>query len=484
MRVDEYRSMDASALAAAIRNGETTAVQVREAADQAVKQWNPHLNAIIRAVPPAPEQEGRFAGVPFVVKDISQAVKGMRLSAGSTLLTAPAAADSNLVKRWKQSGLSIIGQTNTPEFGLKNVTEPKAFGITRNPHDISRSPGGSSGGSAAAVAAGMVPAAGASDGGGSIRIPASFTGLIGLKPTRGRTPVGPGSGRQWQGAAIDFVLTRTVRDCAAMLQTSQHFQPEAAFPWPELPDSAFHLKEPKKGLRVAWSTASPVGTPVSPEAQESVRRTAAFLEEQGHYIEEKEPGIDGRALIRQYYTMNAGEMSSVVRQLEQAGLTAGGSGLELESWMLQEAGRYVDAAAYSASLKSWDEIAARMQTFHDTFDLYITPAAASRAPKAGELTRTAAEEHALRERMLRGQDRLELIEEMFEPSLIYTPFTQLANLSGQPAVSIPAGSDRGMPLGIQIMAAKGQEELLLQTAFLVEQSSLWTQSLPLMPDQA
>ncbi|MFC4736648.1 amidase family protein [Bacillus daqingensis] len=481
MRVDEYRNMDATALAAGLKSGDVRTAEVQAAAEKTIQQWNPLLNAIVRRVQPDVEQDGPFAGVPFVVKDISQAIKGVRLSAGSKLLTAPAAADSHLVRKWRQAGLRIIGQTNTPEFGLKNITEPKTFGATRNPHDMNRSPGGSSGGAAAAVAAGMVPAAGASDGGGSIRIPASFSGLVGLKPTRGRTPVGPGAGRQWQGAAIDFVLTRTVRDCASLLQASQTFQPEAAFPWPTLPEAAFALRDPAKSMRIAFSLDSPVGTTVSFEAQESVRRAVSFLEEQGHAAEEQQPDIDGRSLMRNYYTMNAGEMRSVVQQLEQAGLSVDGSGLELESWMLQEAGRYVDAAAYSNSLKSWDETAARMQDFHDTFDLYITPATASRAPLTGELTKTTEEEERMRERMLHGGDRLELIEEMFEPSLCYTPFTQLANLSGQPAISIPAGSDRGMPLGIQVMAAKGREDLLLQTASLFERSFLWTQSLPARP---
>src|SRR5699024_60966 len=239
---------------------------------------------------------------------------------GSKLLQSfVAEKDSHLVGRMREAGFLFAGHTNTPEFALKNITEPKSDGPARNPWNTDSSPGGSSGGAAAAIASGIVPMAGASDGGGSIRIPASFTGLFGLKPTRGRTPVGPGAGRQWQGASIDFALSRTVRDSAAMLDIQQVVQPEAAFQTPLFPGSyQSEMRKPfARPLKIAFTTESPVGTPVSADARIAVEKTVKWLEEQGHIVEEKDNGVDGKQLMRNYYLMNSGEVATVMKQLEQ-----------------------------------------------------------------------------------------------------------------------------------------------------------------------
>ena len=276
---------------------------------------------------------------------------------------------------------------------MKNITEPELHGPTRNPWNPDYSPGGSSGGSAAAIASGIVPMAGASDGGGSIRIPASFSGLFGLKPTRGRTPVGPGVGRQWQGASIDFVLSRSVRDSAAMLDALQVIQQSAAFHTPLLPGSSIDAMNEafKQPLKIAFTTKSPVGTPVSEEAQLAVQKIVKWLEKEGHIVEERENGVDGIQLMKDYFLMNSGEMSSVMEQLERAfGRAITADDIEIETWMLNEAGKSVSAAKYSASLASWDTAAAQMADFHETYDFYITPATAFTAPKIGELTHSKA----------------------------------------------------------------------------------------------
>lgn len=218
-----YTAYDAIGLAELIRSRQVSPAEMLEAAFARLEEVNPQLNAVIRTYETRARQEAQavqpgeqpFAGVPLLLKDISQALEGEILTSGSRLFSEHRAKrSSNFVTRLQQAGFIVIGHTNTPEFGLKNITEPRLHGPTRNPWNVNHSPGGSSGGAAAAVASGIVPLAGASDGGGSIRIPASFSGLFGLKPTRGRTPVGPGVGRQWQGASIDFALSRSVRDSA------------------------------------------------------------------------------------------------------------------------------------------------------------------------------------------------------------------------------------------------------------------------------
>ncbi len=241
MDLNTYVTLDATDMAEMIKKRETTAAELMSLAFRRLEQVNPAVHAIAherreKALEEA-EKMGKsdrlFAGVPLLLKDISQGLKGEPLTAGAKLLqSAVAEHDSNFVRRMRDAGFLFMGHTTTPEFALKNISEPKIYEPARNPWNTDHSPGGSSGGSAAAIAAGVVPVAGASDGGGSIRIPASFTGLFGLKPTHGRTPVGPGAGRQWQGASIDFVLSRSVRDSAKVLDLQQVVQPEAAFQTP------------------------------------------------------------------------------------------------------------------------------------------------------------------------------------------------------------------------------------------------------------
>lgn len=424
--------------------------------------------------------EKPFSGVPILLKNISQSLNGEPLTAGARLLrTSLSRHDSNFVKRLRDAGVLFTGHTNTPEFGLKNITEPELYGPTRNPWNPAHTSGGSSGGSAAAVASGIVPIAGANDGGGSIRIPASFTGLFGLKPTRGRTPVGPGAGRQWQGASIDFVLSRTVRDSAAMLDQLQVFQQEAAFNTPLFSDSYREtMKKPfDRKLRVGYTINSPVDTPVSDEAITAVRKAVHWLESQGHIAEEVEPDVDGIQLMRNYYLMNSGEISNVIRQLEQGlGRSVTPEDVEVETWLFHEAGKSVSAAEFSASLASWDTAAAKMTAFHEIYDFYITPATANTAPEIGELNHSPAKQEDLRRQMKESnaQQQQQLIYDMFLPSLTYTPHTQLANLTGQPAMSVPVHiSEEGLPLGVQVMAPKGREDKLLQLAYQLEQSDLW-----------
>ncbi|MBS3681212.1 amidase [Ornithinibacillus massiliensis] len=488
MDLRTYVTLDATEMADLVRKKEVTAKELVKLSYEQLEKVNPVLNAVIHERKEKALQEVEnvmikdkgFHGVPFLLKNISQRLKGEPITSGSRLLRSNFAKEnSNLVDKLKQSGFIFLGHTNTPEFGLKNISEPLLYGPSRNPWNTEHSPGGSSGGTAAAIASGVLPMAGASDGGGSIRIPASFSGLFGLKPTRGRTPVGPGAGRQWQGASIDFALSRTVRDSAALLDILQIVQPEAAFQTPLFPGSfRDEMNKPfGKPLRIAFSTKSPVGTPVSEDAKIAVKQVVSWLESEGHYVEEKENGVDGIQLMRNYYLMNSGEMASLVLELEAAfGRELTADDMEIESWLLSVAGKSVTAAEFSASLASWDVAAEQMTKLHSEYDFFITPATAYTAPKVGELTHSEEKQAELRERImtLDKSGQQELIYEMFLSSLTYTPFTQLANLTGQPAISIPVYlSEQGLPLGVQVMATKGEEHRLLQLAHQLEQTSLW-----------
>ncbi|MBW4082487.1 amidase [Paenibacillus sp. S150] len=489
MKFSAYSTYDALGLAALVRAREVSPRELAEAAFARLDEVNPVLNAVVRTrreaalreadTMPAADASRPFAGVPFLLKDISQAIGGEALTSGAVLMKDNIAKrDSNYVARLRAGGFIPLGHTNTPEFGLKNITEPLLHGPARNPWNIACSPGGSSGGAAAAVASGIVPAAGASDGGGSIRIPASFTGLFGLKPTRGRTPVGPGIGRQWQGASIDFALTRSVRDSAAMLDLLQIVQPEAAFQTPLYPGVYLDdlLKPAQRKLRIAFTAASPVGTPVSGEAAAAVLATAQWLQAEGHEVEEKLSPVNGVRLMENYYTMNAGEVAAMFQSLESGmGRSIRADEVDIVTWVLAEAGKKVSAAEFVHSLNEWDVAAAQMAGLLGRYDLYITPANADSAPRIGELAQTPDETRRLLEVSgLPKDEQRRMIYEMFEPSLTYTPFTQLANLTGQPAMSVPVHlTPAGLPIGVQVMASKGREDLLLQLAARLEQSELW-----------
>lgn len=487
LKREEYIHLDGIGIAELIEKKQVSYKEVLDASFEQLEKVNPTLNAVsyIRKEKAYQEienaREGVFAGVPTALKDISQTIKGEPSTGGARLMKdAIAPVTANFSQKLLNTGVVSIGNSTTPEFALKNITESKLFGPTRNAWNNDRVPGGSSGGAAALVASGVIPIAGASDGGGSIRIPASFSGLVGLKPTRGRTPIGPGTGRNWQGASIDFVLTKSVRDSARMLDQLQVIQQQAAFQTPLYEGSYEQTAQTSfnRPLRIGFTTESPVGTPVSEDAKAAVLKVVKWLEEQGHHVEEANNGVDGKQLMRNYFLMNSGEMATLIHQIEtmmQRNITA--YDVEVETWLLGMAGKHVSAAEFSSSLASWDTAAEQMAIFHQTYDFYLTPAASFAAPKVGELTHSDANANQLIEQMSRlttVEEQQQLIYDMFLPSLTYTPFTQLANLTGQPAISVPVYMTKEhLPIGVQFVAPKGADERLLQIAHQLEDSDLW-----------
>ncbi|AZP03510.1 amidase [Jeotgalibaca ciconiae] len=481
------RQEDGLYFADLIHSKQASAEEVVTESIRQIEEKNPSINAVIHNRFEKALKEARtkdfsnkpFAGVPILIKDLGQSLAGEPNTSGAKLFkNVISSQTSHYTQKLLDAGFIILGQTNTPEFGFKNITEPELYGPTRNPWDESYSPGGSSGGSSAAVASGMVPLAGASDGGGSIRIPASFTGLVGLKPTRGRTPIGPGSGRAWQGASIDFALTKSVRDTAAMLDVLQVIQASAAFQVPLF--ASGYQKElanhPTKKFRIAYSTQSPIRSSVSDEAKRAVLKTVKWLEEQGHIVEEKEPDIDGIDLMESYYLMNCGETTAVLEGIERSlGRDFTVEDMELVTWVMYHSGKKISAASYSNTIKSWDVAAEIMARFRESYDLYLTPATADSAPKVG----TKWQSDSLMEKMahiyeFNTEEQQKIVWDMFGDSLPVTPFGMQANLSGEPAISLPVHlTKEGLPLGVQFIAPKGKEHWLLHIGKDMEDAGLF-----------
>lgn len=479
----EYENHDALGLAALVAAGEVSPAELVDAAIHRARAVNPRINAIVtemfeqarRLAQSTPQPSGPFGGVPFLVKDLMQPVSGVPMSGGSRAMRNYVPdGDSELVRRFRRSGLVFMGKTNTPELGLLAITEPLAFGPCRNPWDPGRTPGGSSGGSAAAVAAGIVPMASASDGGGSIRIPSSHCGLFGLKPSRRRVPPGVDYQPGWDGAVVDHVVSRSVRDSAAMLDCLAG-APDTL----EAPDPAYREqvnREPPP-LRIALDADSPLGSAVSPECVAAVRDAGALLEELGHHVEEQHAPVEGNALMTAYMTMYYGQVAAEVERIRLQHGVAAVRRLEPETRALAAIGRAVSAAEYVLARQSWGELSARMAAFHEQFDLYLTPTTASLPVRIGELAAGAMERAGMRfaerfnvGRALRASG---VAQKLARENLAKTPFTQLANLTGQPAMSVPLYWSGHLPVGVQFVAPVGREDRLLQLAGQLERARPW-----------
>lgn len=481
----KYTDYDALGLANLVHTRQTSPEELVKMAFDEIEKKNKGVNAVVRTRKEKALQEAKnvnlqkkFAGVPIVLKDLGQAIGGELNTCGAKLLQNYITKEDSLyTQKIRQAGFIIIGQTNTPEFGFKNITDPTLFGETSNPWCLSHSPGGSSGGASASVASGMVPIAGASDGGGSIRIPASFTSLVGLKVTRGRTPVGK-SERKWQGAAVDFALTRSVRDACAMLDALQILEPYAAFNVPLFNDGYLNMLQNnyKRKLSIAYTTKSPVGTFVSEDAKLAVEKTIKWLEQEGHLVEEVDNDVDGFNLINSYFTMNGVETVSMFSHIEKnMNYEIKRDDVEIMTWAIYTMGKSVNASEYAVSFIAWDDAAYKMSQLHKKYDFYLTPSTSVTAPLHKELSPT----QIMRDKIcnmheLSYKQQKEFIYDMFEQSLAVSPFTQLANLTGQPAISLPVHlSKEGMPIGVQFIGPKGKEDELLKIASQIEISDIW-----------
>ncbi len=468
----EYDRYDALGLAALVRDKQVTAGELLEAAIARVEARNPACNAVVSrlfdeawATIADGLPEGHFTGVPFLLKDLGLYYKGAVTTGGSRFFAdARADHDSELVGRYKTAGLVIFGKTNTPEFGLATSTEPRLFGPTRNPWKLDHSAGGSSGGAAAAVAVGMVPAAHGSDGGGSIRIPASACGLFGMKPTRARVPIGPDKGESWSGAGINHAITRSVRDSAALLDASAG--PEAGDPYCAPPMLRPYLDEvgtdPGR-LRIAVTTAAWNGQPVTAECRAAAQGAAKLCEGLGHHVAEASPRFDAERLIAANRVIISGQVRAA---LDARGKSLGrepkpGDIEEITSRMAA-IGRTASAADYVAALDVLHATGRAIGRFFRDYDVLLTPTMCDPPYPLGILDMTTGD-----------------IERFNQAILASIAFTSPFNASGNPAMSMPLHWPQdGLPIGVQFVGRFGDEATLFRLAAQIEAAQPWAARRP------
>ena len=464
----EYESYDAVGLAELVRSGEVEAAELLEAAIERCEQRNPSVNAVVHAFYDRAREtvaesrsNGPFHGVPFLLKDVGAHYGGEPTGYACRLFDGfVAERDTTLVGRYRQAGLVIFGKTNTPELALAVTTEPDVSGPTLNPWNPEFSPGGSSGGAAAAVATGIVPAAHGSDGGGSIRIPASHCGVVGLKPTRGRVPTGPDRAEGWAGMAQNHVITRSVRDAAAFLDAVEGPEPGDPYHPPAHRGSwAETLARPVAKLRVALIRDAFNGEDVDPDIMEIVVNAAGLCEQLGHHVEEARCPLSPEEL----HNCATLILSSHVNADIQARCRVLGRELRREdvthvTWRMAQAGAEASASDYAAALGHIHYIGRRMGEFSDQYDVILSPTTAAPAPRLGEINMDTED--------LKGY---------MQVTNRYTAFTQLLNVTGQPAISLPLGrTSGGLPAGVQLAAPQGGEGLLFGLAAQLERVRPWT----------
>ena len=484
-------SQDATYYADQVKKGQVTPLELVESALENIRALNPTLNAVTTVIAENALQEARektalldkltpdqradlpaFYGVPTLLKDLGQHLKGLRSTSGAKILQdfVPDATN-HYTQALVDAGFIIVGTTNTPEFGFKGISDSKANGPVQSPFQTGYNPGGSSGGAAAALKSGMVPIAMASDGGGSVRIPASYTGLIGFKPSRGRIIVGPDGYRGWQGATVNFGLTRSVRDTWALLKVLQAEQYEAPFMVPKITQE--ELTDLKRPLKIAYSLKGVMGQDLGDQARAAILHAKNQLEKLGHNLVEDDPGLDIAKSFKGYYMMNTIEAANMLDGIQESlGRPIQFEDVEPLTWLMSQAGKNVKATALSRVLDEWDQTSVYLEKIFQKYDAIVFPIANGPAPKQGQFD----PDQDLIDR-IKDIDRLnpdqqqDLLWEYFTPSHNYMGFNSHINLAGQPSIALPLyQTDQGWPIGVQIWSRKGADFLLLQIAKQLEEA--------------
>ena len=464
--LENYREHDAVGLASLVRSGEISALELLETALGLARARNGEINAITaffeeaarkRAVAPLPDTP--IAGVPFLVKDLVY-IEGVPCTYGSRLYAENVPDhDATVVHRFREAGLVIFGKTNTPEFGLNVATEPALFGPTRNPWNPGHTPGGSSGGAGPAVADGWLPVAHATDGGGSIRIPASCCGLVGLKPTRARNPQGPDVGEGWNGMSTGHVVSRSVRDSAAFLDAIHG--PERGDPYWAPPFQGSYLKEhetPPPPLKIALDLNALTGNETHPECIAAAMHAAALVESLGHRVGQASPEFDRERFGRATSTLVAGNIAlNISTRLEVLGRDLADDDIEPHTRMTMAYGHALTAEDYAKAAQVIHQTGRATARFHETWDLMLTPVLLAPPVPVGWLDTVNYDSEAFRDRFAK-----------------FWGYTNLQNATGQPAISVPLyWSGEGLPIGVQFVARFGDELTLLRLARQLEEAAPW-----------
>lgn len=481
MKAAEYRSYDAMGLAELIATNQVQPQEVMETAIRQIERLNPALNAVVHTTYDRAAQileaslpDSPLAGVPFLLKDLGQFWEGVPTSSGSrALLGFMPMFTSTLTSRYLAGGLVILGKTSTPEFGMASVTEPAVHGITNNPWDPEITAGGSSGGSASAVAAGIAPAAHASDGGGSIRIPSSACGLVGLKPTRGRNPVGPVVGEGWYGLAASHVVTRTVRDSAALLDLTHG--PEPGDPYAATPPEGTFLEAVRaspRRLRIGVVEDAVTGdVTLAPDCREAVRQTASLLEGLGHVVEPVSTGIGPGPGRRAMLVLSSVDTAWMVETFHIDHTL-----LEPANQVVVRAGKEISATEFAANLflvRSYGRLIGQIMERHDV----LVTSTLGTPPWPHRILQPDAEQQNRITALLEGRNResaFELVEDVAIRNMNRIPNTWLFNMTGQPAMSLPLHRTAiGHPVGVQLVGRLGREEDLFNVAAQLEEARPW-----------
>ncbi len=477
MSIKDYARYDALGLAELVAKGDVTPAELVEEAITRIEKHNPALNAVIHTMyeqgraaaaewaTPRADARAPLRGVPFLLKDINGNYTGVPTAQACRFLAGvPAYRDDTLVARFKAAGLIALGKTNVPECGILPTTESALYGPAHNPWNLAHSTGGSSGGSGAAVAAGIVPLAHANDGGGSIRIPASCCGLVGLKPTRGRNPMGPDLGDMLSGFIVEHVVTRTVRDSAAALDCTHGPEPGDPYAAPAVARPFLdELRAAPKRLRIAFSTTNPSGQKLHPECVRAVETTAKLCEELGHIVEEGAPPFDAGMLTSSFLTVWTAGVTTLIEAFGMMnGRTPGDGDLEGLTRGLYEQGKQITAAQYQIAIGMLQMTGRFIGRWHETYDCWLTTTLGAPPIRLGVID--------IQERdPMKG----------FAPILDYVPFTPLQNATGQPAISLPLHwTADGLPVGVQFSARLGGEATLFALAGQLEQARPWIQRKP------
>lgn len=465
--MNDYERYDGLGLAELVARGDVKPEELLEAALTRMAERDRTLNAVVipmieqaRAAIDAGLPAGPFRGVPYLIKDLYADVKDVRMTNGCRLFSDHVSDhDAEMTVRVRAAGLVIFGKTHSPEFGITTSSESRLFGKTRNPWDPARTAGGSSGGAAAAVSAGIVPAAHASDGGGSIRIPASCCGLVGLKPSRGRMPMGPDVGEGWSGMSQVHAVTRSVRDCAALLDATHG--PDVGAPYVAPAPARAFLDEVGAApgrLRIALQTKAWNGAPVHADCRAAVEDAARLLESLGHHVEDAPFPVDAEQFRRSTLTIIASNLLSALEErASQLGRELQQDDVEPGTWALASLGREIRGADYPAAVRGIHAIGRQLGRFLHDFDLLLSPTMATPPLPLGAL----------------ALDRADLSAQLGDLNQT-VGFTQLFNATGTPAISLPLSwNDAGLPIGVQLCGASGDEATLLRVAAQCEEARPW-----------
>ncbi len=466
----EYGNYDAVGLAALVRSKQVSARELLDEAIARTEKIDPQINAVVvRHYDFARQQidrglpQGPFTGVPFLLKDLDL-LEGTRTTFGASLYRDYVADHTGtLAQRFVDSGVTVFGKSSSPEFGLMPTTESRLFGPTRNPWNLDHSSGGSSGGAAAAVAARILPVAHASDGGGSIRIPASASGVFGLKPSRARNPLGPDRGEGWGGFSCGHVVSISVRDSAAMLDAVHGPEPSSPYvaPPPERPFAEEVGREPGK-LRIAFTDKSPYGDAIDPEIAAAVRDVAGLLEGLGHHVEERAPALPADPAVVMTTIVGANTGLNVRLAEQRLGRAMTDRDFELLTLVSSYNAQKQTPVDYVSAQLSAFQILHSLATFLTNYDVFLAPTLCTPPLKIGELNTMS--------------DDLSHIGPILR---CYMPGTSMFNMSGQPAMSVPlAWNAAGLPLGMMFAARFGDEATLLRLAAQLEQVRPWKDRRP------